>query len=186
VGAAVVATWSAADLSGETASSSAKIKYLPPWQQAPSGFCAGRNVKRAFAYAPKRKFVVYETSGDARGPHIFTASVSSAAYYCVDGRVQANWAFTWDMKNIQGTTITAQVHVRRADGTMRASKIFDLPPKSAWRCCDDAHYLPTIEFPRSLSPLATIDVKPLFNRNPTAYSVVDTKGGLQAKYSRPR
>jgi hypothetical protein len=186
VGAAVVAAWATGELSGQTASSSAKIKYLPAQYQAPSGFCPKHVVKRAAAWAPKRKFVVYETSGNARGPHIFTASITSVAYYCVDGRVQAWWSLHWDMSNISATTITAQVHIKRADGTVRASKILDLPPRSGWRCCDQNRYLPTLTFPSSLSPLKTIDVKPLFNKNPTAYSVVDTKGGLQANYSRPR
>jgi hypothetical protein len=183
VGVVAIASWSAIELSGQTASSSAaKPKYLDPLLGAPSGFCRGRTVARAFARAPKRKFVVYETSGDARGPHVFTAAVSSGAYYCVDGRTQVNWSFWWDMRYITGTTITAQIQVKRADGTSRASKIFDLKPKSAWRCCYMEKYLPTLEFPKPASRVKSIAVVPLFNKNPTIYSVADTKGGLHADY----
>lgn len=183
VGAVSVAAWSAGELSGRTASSSAaKPKYLPPYLGAPSGFCAGRNVAHTSAFAPWRKFVVYETSGDARGPHIFKATISSGAYYCADGRVQVNWDFAWDMTHIQGTTITGQVQVKRANGTSRASKIFDLKPKSATRCCRVARYLPTLDFPKPASRVTSIAVVPLFNKNPTIYSAVDTKGGLHASY----
>lgn len=178
-GAIAVAAWSAVELTGQTSSSSAKVRYVPG---APSGFCATRTVASSWARAPKRKFVVYETSGDARGPHIFTASISSSAYYCADGRVQVNFAFVWDMSHITGTTITAQVQVKRADGTSRATKIFDLKPKSAWRCCDVAKYLPTLNFPKPASRVTSIRVVPLFNKNPTLYSVADTKGGLHADY----
>jgi hypothetical protein len=183
VAAVSIAAWSAGELSGQTArSSAAKFKYLPAYLQAPSGFCATRNVARAAAHASRRKFVVYETSGDARGPHIFTASVTSIAYYCADGRIQVNWAFVWDMTHISGTTITAQVQVTRADGTRRASRIFDLKPRSAWRCCAMAKYLPTLEFPKGRGRVTSIAVVPLFNKNPTVYSAVDTKGGLHADY----
>jgi hypothetical protein len=183
VGAVAVASWSAAGLFGQTASSSAaKRKYVSPFFDAPSGFCADRNIARAYAHAPWRKFVVYETSGDARGPHIFKATVSSSAYHCVDGRAQVNYDFVWDMRYISGTTITGQVQVTRADGTKRASKIFDLKPKSAWRCCSTAAYLPTLDFPKSASHMKSIAVVPLFNKNPTAYSIRDTRGGLSASY----
>jgi hypothetical protein len=178
VGAAVVAAWSAGELSGQTSSSSAaKRKFLPG---GPNGFCPNRVIREAGAWAPKRRFVVYETSGDARGPHIFTASITSGVYYCADGRTQATYDFHWDMSNISGTTITGQVHVTRADGSSRASRIFNLPPRSAWRCCDGTPE--QVIFPKPIRRLTTIDVKPLFNKNPTAYSVVDTKGGLQAAY----
>ena len=179
LGALGLGVWSASELSGQAPSvAAAKPKLL----SAPNGFCANRVVREAEAFAPWRKFVVYETSGDARGPHVFKAAVSGVAYYCIDGRTQVKWHFIWDMSNISGTTITAQVHVNRADGTSRASKIFDLPPRSAWRCCDEAKRDPTLLFPKPMSRVTSISVVPLFNKNPTAYSVVDTKGGLHATF----
>lgn len=157
-------------------------RYLPPHHQAPSGFCAGRNIARASAYAPKRKFVVNETTGNARGPHIFTASISSTGYECADGRSQVNFAFVWDMRYIHSTTISGQVQVGRVNGSRRSTKIFDLKPGSAWRCCDVLKYLPTLTFARPASRLKSIVVVPLFNKSPTLGSVADTKGGLKAEY----
>lgn len=170
------------DQSQRGARSTAAARYLPPYYQAPSGFCAGRNVARASAYAPKRKFVVNETTGNARGPHIFTASISSTGYECADGRSQVNFAFVWDMRYIHSTTISGQVQVGRMNGSRRATKIFDLKPGSAWRCCDVSKYLPTLTFARPASRLKSIAVVPLFNKSPTLGSVADTKGGLKADY----
>jgi hypothetical protein len=181
-----MATWSASALSSEPqpASKSAKAaKYLPPYLQAPSGFCPGRNVARAYARADKRKFVVNETSGDAKGPHIFTASFSSSGFDCADGRSQVNWAFYWDMRFIHSTTIIGQVQAIRENGTRRASKIFELKPGSAWRCCDVARYLPTLTFSGPASRLKSLRVVPLFNKSPSLGSVGDTKGGLKAEYA---
>jgi hypothetical protein len=179
---AVCAASASSDQPQRVVRSAAMAKYLPPYYQAPSGFCAGRNIARAGAYAPKRKFVVNETTGDARGPHIFTASISSTGYDCADGRSQVNFAFVWDMRFIHSTTISGQVQVTRMNGTRRATKIFDLKPGSAWRCCDVAKYLPTLTFARPASRLKRIAVVPLFNKSPTLGSVADTKGGLKADY----
>jgi hypothetical protein len=179
VGAVSVGAWFAIGLSGETERGSAKPR---PQIVAPSGFCRNHIVASTFAVAPWRKFVVYETSGDARGPHVFKAFIDSSAYYCADGRVQVNYDFAYDLTAISGTPILGQIQVKRADGTARSSKLFELKPRSVTLCCREARSLPTFDFPKPASRVTSIAVVPLFNAHPSIYSVGDTKGGLHASY----
>jgi hypothetical protein len=180
LGAVSLVVWSAGGLSGESASSAvAKAKPRPPIV-APSGFCKNRIVTTSFAVAKWKKFLVYETSGEKRGPHIFKAFIDSTAYYCADGRVQVSYDLAYDLTNIYGTPILGQVRVKRADGTSRAGPIFELKPRSVTLCCRIT--FPTFNFPKPVSRVTSITVLPLFNAHPTVYSVGDTKGGLSATY----
>jgi hypothetical protein len=182
LGAVSLVVWSAGGLSGETASSAAaKAKPRPPIV-APSGFCGNHIVTTSFAIANWKRFRVYETSGEARGLHFFKAFIDSSAFYCADGRVQVAYDFSYDLTNIYGTPILGQIRVKRADGTSRASPIFELKPRSVTLCCREARSLPVFNFPKPVSRVTSITVLPLFNAHPTVYSAGDTKGGLSAAY----
>ena len=160
--------------------------YVPAWQQAPNGFCKGRTVAVADAFAPKKRFVLYEATGDARGPHIFTASATARGYDCVDGRSQVAFDLQWDARAIVNATIRGQLQAIRAAAPRAGSPFFYLKPRTASRCCPVAKFLPTVTLRAPRGRLASISI-PLFNRDPTVYSfAADTKGGLKASFRYAR
>jgi hypothetical protein len=182
--AAALAAGQSTGLSGTGPSdAAAKAKYLPPALASPNGFCRTRTVRAAYGFAPRRRFTVYEVSGDARGPHFWWGAASAKGYDCVDGRTQVAWDFIYDLRQIRGTTITGQFHARRVNGAARASSVFELKPGWVHLCCWEARYLPTVTFGGPASRLLNWDITPLENlKKAYPWSAVDTKGGLKTNF----
>ncbi|MDP2711069.1 MAG: hypothetical protein Q8O56_07605 [Solirubrobacteraceae bacterium] len=155
----------------------------PTGVTGPDGYCPNYVTGSATAHAAERQFTTYETSGDARGPHIWTASAAAYGYDCIDGTSRVFVDLYWDTTPLFSTPITAQYQVHRDIGAGAASTIFDIAPQTTRQCCWELANLPQVNVGPSVGLLDTFAVQPLMNTSPVyPYSLIDTTGGLQADF----
>jgi len=125
-----------------------------PYNDAPRGWCRNGVVAAGVAYSRRHKFVVFEGGGDAKGPHVYRASVSSNGWNCEDRKTLVNWRLWYDASALVSAKLFIQYQAQRYynnqigvyTNSLGKSVIVLEPGTKSCGDCVDWNRLPSYEF----------------------------------------